>query len=182
MLSSLSFAEREDSLSTPTQEAGKGVWTFYGSATIDAPAQQVWDALKDFQSYSKWNSYMSRIGTPSGDNNIAVGDMITLAYRPEPKGDTMDVPCEIIEVNDEQMRLCWRGRSNRIPLSILLGEKVHRITKKGGNQCVLEVFETQSGPMAYVIKWTLGQKLSAMSEGIADGLKEHIEASPKAPS
>ena len=108
--------------------------------------------------------------------------MITLAYRAEPKGDTMDVPCEIIDVNNEQMRICWRGRPGGIPTFIFLGEKVNRITRKGDNQCVYEVFETQGGPMAYLVQWMMGQKLSAMSQGIADGLKEYMGGSQKVQS
>ncbi|KAF2096995.1 hypothetical protein NA57DRAFT_57605 [Rhizodiscina lignyota] len=169
----------EKILPTPSHEEGKGVWTFYGSATIDAPAEQVWEAAKDFQSYPQWNLYTVRSGTPSGTNAINVGDIVTLAYRPEPKGDTMDIPCEMLYVSDEKMEICWRGKAMSIPMFIFLPEKIQKVTRKGENQCVYEIWETQSGPMAYVIKWAIGQQLSRMNKGIADGLKGYVEEKRK---
>lgn len=118
---------------------------------------------------------MPQIGTPDDDNNIVLGDTITLAYRPEPTGRTMDVPCEIIKIDDNEMELSWRGMTKGVPNWALCPEKVNRVTKKGENECLLEVFETQSKPLAYVVKWTMGEKLSRMSQGICDGLKEYAE-------
>ena len=87
----------------------------------------------------------------------------------------MPIPCSIISLSDDEMSLCWRGEVPSIPFWIFFPEKVHRITPKGEGECLYEIFETQSGPMAYVVKWTMGMKLSAMNQGIADGLKAYVE-------
>ena len=145
------------------------------SATIKAPAGDVWKALRDFQSYCKWNLYTPTIDTPSGTNSIAVGDIITLHYRPQPSGNRMPIPCSIISLSDDEMSFCWRGEVPSIPCWIFFPEKVHRITPKGEGECLYEIFETQSGPMAYVVKWTMSMKLSVMNQGIADGLKAYVE-------
>lgn len=163
------------SLATPTQPASTGVWTFYGSSTINAPAEQIWSIIQDFASYEKWNAYTPTIKTPSGTNLIRIDDMITLAYRPEPTGKLMDVPCKILEINNEEMRLCWRGCAFHLPKFLLLPEKIQRVTKLDNGQCLYEVFETQGGMLAYLIRWLLGEQLSAMSRGMAKGLKEYAE-------
>lgn len=101
--------------------------------------------------------------------------MITLAYRPEPVGKLQDVPCRILEINDKEMRLCWRGCPDYIPYFMLLPEKVQRVTSLPDGQCLYEVFETQGRPLAYLIKWLLGEQLSAYARGMSKGLKEYVE-------
>jgi len=58
---------------------------------------------------------------------------------------------------------------------MLFPEKVQRVTPKGEWECLYEVWETQSGPMAFLIKWSMGAKASATNQGIADGLKKYVE-------
>lgn len=153
----------------------QGVFTFYGESTIKAPAKDVYAALRDFRSYSKWNLYIPEIKTPSGSNNIAVGDTISLQYRAEPKDSLMAVPCQITSADEEDLSICWQGLPRSIPTWACLMEKVHKVTPKGPEECLFQVWETQAGPMAHIVKWTMGQKLSAMSQGIADGLKTYVE-------
>lgn len=40
---------------TASLKAEKAVWTSYDEATIKVPAQEVYAAVRDFESYSKWN-------------------------------------------------------------------------------------------------------------------------------
>lgn len=91
-------------------------------------------------------------------------------------GETMDVPCQVLHVDHQNMSLCWRGRALSIPTFVFCPEKINRVIPISENKCQYEVYETQSGPMAYVVKWVMGDKLSAMSQGMADGLKKYIEA------
>lgn len=87
----------------------------------------------------------------------------------------MDVPMKVLVVNNEEMILSWRGMAMGIPTWIFLPEKVQKIVALGEDQCQYEVYETQSGPMAYMVKWTMGEKLGEMSRGMANGLKEYLE-------
>lgn len=133
----------------------------------------------------------------SKKDSIKPDDMITLHYRPEPTGKLMEVLCRIISISGEgtktgegtqpsegiepsrgaTMELCWRGEPKGVPTWLLFGEKVHRITVKQERECFLEVWETQSGPLAWLVKWMMGEKLIRMSEGIAEGLKGFVESS-----
>lgn len=152
-----------------------GVWKMYGKSTINAPASEVWKVVRDICAYDKWNAYTSNFRTPSGTSDVKVDDMITLAYRPEPVGKLMDVPCQIIEVNDKDMRIRWRGLL--VPAFFLLAEKTQRVTQLEDGKCLYEIFETQGRAMAYVTKWMLEEKLNIMTQGIADALKTYIEGS-----
>lgn len=87
----------------------------------------------------------------------------------------MDVPCRITTINDEEMSLSWQGCAFSIPTFILLPEKVQKVISKGENESLYQVWESQGGPMAYVVKWSMGQKLSDMNQGIANALKAYVE-------
>ncbi|KAF7197163.1 hypothetical protein HII31_01588 [Pseudocercospora fuligena] len=162
-------------LETPCIKAAQGVWTAYGEAIIDAPAEKVYAAVRDLQSYSKWNEYTPTINTPSGSNNISVDDMVTLYYRPGTSGSLMAVPCRVMAISDEDLSICWRGCPTGVPEWALLPEKVQKVTRRGDSQCLYQIYETQMGPMAYIVKYFLGQKQKLMNEGIAKALKSYVE-------
>lgn len=90
-------------------------------------------------------------------------------------GKVREYPEKIIEVNDEEMRLCWRGYPDYIPSILLLTEKVQRVTALPDGQCPYEVYITMSRPAAYIIKWLSGEQLSAYVKGMAKGMKEYVE-------
>jgi hypothetical protein len=164
------------SLETPSIKPAQGVWTSYGSANINAPADKVWAAVRDLYAYEKWNAYTPKIEAPSGSNKINVGDRAVVHHRTDPAGKLMATPCAAIVISDEERLICWRGEPAGIPTWLLLPEKVQRVTPKGEKECLYEIFETQSGPMSYLVKWGMGMKQSSMNQGIADALKKYVES------
>ena len=164
------------SLATPSIKANQGVWTSYGSAVIQSPAKDVWLALRDFQSWGQWNEYTPKVETPSGTNDVSVGERVIIHFRAAPTDKLMAVPCLCMAVDETERVFCARGEPPGVPNWLLLPEKVHRVIARGENECLYEIFETQSGPMSYVVKWMMGAKQSAMNRGIADALKKHVEA------
>jgi hypothetical protein len=70
-----------------------------------------------------------------------------------------------------------------MPVFLLHTEKVQQITAiestDGSNQprCKYEIWETQAGPMAHVVKLAVANKLHRMNEGIAANLKTYMEQS-----
>ncbi|KAK4507734.1 hypothetical protein PRZ48_001469 [Zasmidium cellare] len=162
-------------LDTPSVKASKGVFTFYSENTIKAPASVVYRALRDFQSYPNWNEYTPTVTTPSGTNDIAVGDTVTLAYRAKTTDKLMDVPCEVSVINDAEYTFCWIGRAMGIPQWLLFPEKVHKVTPKGENECLFQCYETQAGPMAYIVKWQMGELLSQYGQAMNDAFKAYVE-------
>lgn len=105
--------------------------------------------------------------------------MITLAYRPRTSGKLMDVPCKITTINDAELSFSWQGRAMGIPQFLLFPEKVHKVTAKGENECLYQCYETQAGPMAYIIKWQLGDLLMQYAQGMADAFKVYVEQNMK---
>jgi hypothetical protein len=59
---------------------------------------------------------------------------------------------------------------------LLWPEKVQTVIPQGENECIFRIYETQAGPLAYLVKYSMGEKLSLMSQGIADGLKAYVES------
>ena len=118
--------------------------------------------------------------TPSGMNQIAVGDMITQHWRQDPADDLLKVPCEVSEVNHEDMRMCWFGRYGGLPEFVLNPEKVNKVTAISDNECRVEVWETQAGLMAYFLKWQRGAKMSTYVEAMVQAFKKYIEGGQKA--
>ena len=73
------------------------------------------------------------------------------------------------------MTICWRGCPKGIPEWTICGEKLQKVTRISDKETKFEVWETQSGLLAYVVRWTMGDKLGGMNQGIATNLKKHIE-------
>lgn len=47
--------------------------TLYSAIDIDAPAERIWDILTDFDAYSEWNPFITRIaGTPRVNERLDV--------------------------------------------------------------------------------------------------------------
>jgi len=176
-------------LPATTLTAEKGVFTTYASTTIRAEPQEVWKVVSDPSTYPRWNRFTPSVGLAAGKERMEVGDICELSYNldGEPEKATK-MPVEILEVDEEGMRLAWRGMNRGFPKWLLHPEKVQRVTPlaSGGAeageaqtsdraQCVFELWETFAGPMSHVVKLSVGSKLDSMGQGIADGLKEYVE-------
>lgn len=152
------------------------MWTAYGSTQINAPADVVWAAVRDFESWHKWNGYTPRVETPDISKDLQVGDLVKIHYRGALSERLMTIPCLCMALSEDDRTLCWRGEPVGVPTWLLLPEKVQRVTVIGENESLYEIFETQSGPMAYLVKMTMGAKQALMNQGIADALKKWVES------
>ncbi|WPG99039.1 Hypothetical protein R9X50_00184400 [Acrodontium crateriforme] len=162
----------ERSRATHSIPAGHG-WTIYGSAKVKAPAKTVYSILRDPNSYPKWNVYTPEINTATETNDFQVGEQFMLHFREDRTSRLSTVTCELLALYDEDMMLCWRGLS--FPSFVLCPEKVQKVTDTENGSCLYEVWETFTGPLGWVAKWTMGEKLSVMAEGMANGLKKYVE-------
>lgn len=120
-----------------------------------------------------------------------MGDICDFAYSMEGEPDkASSMQMEVLEVDDEQRRIAWRGITRGVPKMLLHPEKVQRVTEVGVQQgdagsttatttttgrTLFELWETFTGPLSHVVKWTVGGKLDHMGQGIADALKEFVE-------
>jgi hypothetical protein len=138
----------------------------------------------DFASYNVWNTWTPSFETSSGTNAIEAGETCKQRYRIEEvrsnkasKSKTTLLTVRIMEISTDEMYICWKGCPEGIPAALLRPERVQRVTRTGENTCLYETWETQAGPMAYIVKWKVASKLDAMMQGIANQLKEYMEGS-----
>lgn len=169
-----------NSLATPGITAHQGVFTFYGSAEIDAAPEEVWKIVSDFETYPAWNEYTPSITQQDGSDVTATpvpGNSYTLKYRLDTSEKAKEMPMKLVSVDADNHTLCWQGLF--MPTFLLRAEKVQKVTamqdEDGKVRAKYEIWETQAGPMAYVVKLALISKLQKMNEGIAANLKEYIE-------
>jgi hypothetical protein len=96
---------------------------------IDGTAQQVWDTLTDFHSYSQWNT-----GFVKAAGRAEVGETLHITFAQKP-GKTMDMHPTVL-VADPGRELRWLGRL--LMPGIFDGE--HRF----------EIHETEPGHVTFV--------------------------------
>lgn len=158
----------------------------YGSSEITASPEQIWSVLCNLPDYPSWNQYTVTVTPkhPTGagnasDNELVPGKDYVLQYRPKPSGKTQAVPITVNSVDHESFTICWEGRL--IPSFLLRAQKVQRVTviptSDGQSQSRYEIFETQTGPLAYVVRWLMYDQLQSMTQGIADNLKSFVARS-----
>ena len=160
---------------TASVSAENGVHTAYGTAKIPAPASEVWAVLMDFSSYSKWNSYTPSFIPPAGDNKISVGDMCQVEYRLDTSETLKPITMQIMSLSAEEMTVCWKACPTGYPDWTICGETVQKVARIDEEECKFEVLETHTGPLAYAVKWTIGERLVGMNHGIADDLYKYIK-------
>ena len=105
------------------------------------------------------------------------GNSYTLHYRLDTNEKAKAMHMKLVSFDPGNNTLCWQGLF--MPTFLLRAEKVQKVTampeENGKVRAKYEIWETQAGPMAYVVKLALISKLQKMNEGIAANLKEYIE-------
>lgn len=108
---------------------------------------------------------------------MRVNDVLTVAYRADPSESLSPIPCKVTALSDDEMSFAMRAWLPFVPGWMLVPEKVHKVTRVSEEECLYQVYETQSGVLAYAVRYWMGVKQSAMNRGIADALKLHVERS-----
>lgn len=73
------------------------------STDIAAPAERVWDVLRDLEGYAEWNPFLSHV-----NGTLKQGQKITLTMRPVGASSREFSPT-VVEVSDGR-QITWRGR------------------------------------------------------------------------
>src|SRR6476646_635533 len=126
---------------------------------IEGTAQQVWDTLTDFESYSQWNS-----GFVKAAGRAKVGETLRITFSQKP-GKTMDMHPTVL-VADPGRELRWLGRL--LMPAIFDGE--HRF----------EIHETEPRQVTFVqaerFSGVLVPFLGGMIEGSTLSMLERVNA------
>jgi len=157
------------------------------SKEIDAPIERVWSVLMDFPSYVEWNPFIrsityvddSKQEQADQSQTLAAGSHLLFRVNLPPTMENVKPHSEafvlVVSVDRAQYRVCWK--SIDFPTWIMRGERWQVLTALGDNKTVYTSQEVFVGPMSYVIKWMLGDKVKLGFEAAASGLKARCEQS-----
>lgn len=133
---------------------------------IDAPPQQVWDVLTDFESFEQWNPTMEIEGTLAEGEHLSV--LLTLPeQKPQPFRPK-------VIVADEPTELRWRSRLF-VP-GLYDGE--HRfilVPLDDGARTQLTHAETLRGVLVGFINRWIGEAVWTGFERMKEALKRRVE-------
>ncbi|PYI02084.1 hypothetical protein BO78DRAFT_400810 [Aspergillus sclerotiicarbonarius CBS 121057] len=190
--------------STPNIAASDAVVHFESVALIDAPLQDVWDALVDTSTWPSWNKFVPAVTIrqqPESDatQNVSpvlqTGTKMTFhvnmnptSSQPQPKQDTLLIVAERNPPTSSKKlgRIAWVNDApdqGRIMASLLTAERVHELSEvevqdaDGQVRRMTEVrnWEAQIGALAYVIRWMYGTRLVECFDLWVQDLKEYVE-------
>ena len=119
--------------------------------------------MLDFASYPLWNAFtpsleLSSPQPPEPDAGVAgtgvqAGQLYDMQYRFSLDDSTQPCPVRIMTVDAERRHLCWLGCPRFAPSWLIRGEKVQQVSLTPEGKTLYEIWETQAGPMARVVRW-----------------------------
>ncbi|KZV65030.1 hypothetical protein PENSPDRAFT_690226 [Peniophora sp. CONT] len=167
-------------------EQNQGVFSVSSSIVIDAPPSVVWKVILDFPAYKEWNSFV-RVQTkldkskkPFADQTtpIELGTFLRLGSHIPPTMDesiSLTRSDEVItELDPTNFRVAWKFLPP-VP-GILNAERWQQLEETEDGKTKFETKETFYGPVAYVVRWMLRDKLQNAFEVYADDLKKRSES------
>jgi hypothetical protein len=158
------------------------------SVTIKAPPEIIWEILLDFSKYPEWNPFVrSQIllddnGTIAADQSPRPGAVIDVKVTIPPSLTAKESSLQgskqkITVVEKDKFNIEWAFVS---PTPFLL--KTHRyqwlraeISSDGEPSTVYETEDAFFGPVAYIVKWTLGKGLQQGFDAMGEALKKRSE-------
>jgi hypothetical protein len=191
--SPLTKTEAVPPIPTPTYPTypTNGLFTILTTTTIDAPIQDVLDASLDFESWSKWNSFVplaTIISQRSPSNKLEVGAILTFhscMKRDGPiSGSYSNHEIVSIEKTEREGKHGWSivWKTVGIPGGewVLGAERVQEFTEVdleyGREGTEYKTWGTFGGPMAYMLSWTETKDDIVERFGDwANGLKTFVE-------
>ncbi|CAD6572838.1 MAG: hypothetical protein TREMPRED_000642 [Tremellales sp. Tagirdzhanova-0007] len=162
---------RHSSLSTPNNPKANGV-TFFGSVEIDCPASLAWAVLKDFPSYSAWNTFSPAVNWPTSTPGPGDEGILTLRFGASDAGTKH--PIKLIALDDSRMTVEWTGIG--VPRWVLSPERVQKVEKVGKGKCRFTSYETMQGPIQGLVNLLLGDRLDRGHERMGLDMKRWIES------
>lgn len=134
--------------------------------TIEAPINEVWDLLTDFEKYEKWNPFIKCI-----KGKLETGSKLEVYMQPpRMKGITMN---PVITKTEPVNEFRWTG--NLWVRGIFDGEHVFRLEELENNRSRLIQCERFRGVLAPLILYLIGDKTREGFELMNSSLKNECE-------
>lgn len=136
---------------------------YAAEATIEAPADMVWEVLADAAGYVRWDSGVEKI-----EGQIAPGGKIKLFSKINP-GRAFPLKVAIVEPN---RIMTWTGG---MPLGLFKGVRTFTLVGTTPSRTAFTMREVFSGPMLGMVAKKMPDLQPAFDQ-FAAGLKAEVEA------
>jgi arylsulfatase A-like enzyme len=129
---------------------------------IDAPAEQVWSVVTDFESYKSWNPLLSEV-----EGELVVGGDLRVhaAFAPVP------VPATVTVV-DKPNRFEWE---DHVPLNLLTPTFSVQLLPLPENRTRVIIAETFTGPLLPLLGRRLDKQMPPLYDAMAEALAQQVE-------
>jgi hypothetical protein len=131
---------------------------------IDAPAEQVWEILTNFESYPTWNPLLTEV---QGKLDIGGELRVRAAFAP------MAVRATVTAV-DKPNRFEWE---DHVPLNLLTPVFSVRLLPLPENRTRVVIAETFTGPLLPVMGRRLDTQMPPLYDAMAEELAQQVEGS-----
>ncbi|CAN9320784.1 unnamed protein product [Alternaria alternata] len=174
---------------TNLPEVPPGVFSASARTEIKTTVDAAWDALTDFPNYGAWNPFV-RYALVTSANNITLPDQRAvegnyLFFRvqipPLPLPVNKDTPDNLLHtqtaferithVQPELGRLAW----DYLAEIAVKSTRWQAVSDIGNGTVLYESHEEFNGPLAGILKETLGESLQESFEAQGEGLKLYLE-------
>ena len=137
---------------------------------INAPVEQVWSVLTDFDRYGEWNPFTSKIQT-----TLEPGSPVRMHVhlKPEPKQAHFRVQTETVEWVKEGEELAW-GIVDRPWL--LRAQRTQRLKRLTDRQCSYQTWDIFSGLARPLVLKTMGVHMDRGFNAVGEALKKRCES------
>ncbi|NDJ54767.1 MAG: sulfatase-like hydrolase/transferase [Chloroflexi bacterium] len=129
---------------------------------IDAPAEQVWDALTDFKAYPSWNPLLSNV-----EGELVRGGSL----RVHPAFAPTAVSATVTEV-DKPSHFEWE---DHVPLNLFTPVFSVHLLPLPGNRTRVVIAETFTGPLLPVLRRRLDRQMPPLYEAMGKALAQEIQ-------
>lgn len=136
---------------------------YHTDIEINAPRNEVWNSLTNFENYSEWNPLVSKL---TGD--ISEGG--TINTRIVPLNKTFSAKLLSYKKNEE---IIWKGK--QVASFLLAGKHYYRLTERREDLTILEHGEYFAGLLSSFISKRLLEKMEKAFNDHNVALKQRVE-------
>jgi uncharacterized protein YndB with AHSA1/START domain len=150
------------------------------SVTIDAPPQQVWDILTDFDHWPDWNTWFTAMHAHS--TPLQLGTQVTFTNRMSDSAKPGTYTARITAWKPEAHEFAWKGGPLPEAMGWLLrGNHSFRLVEQdGGKKTLFHHCEGVEGLLGVLVPQGMVKDLVHMLERFNGELKRRVEEGAKA--
>ncbi|ROV88922.1 hypothetical protein VSDG_08915 [Cytospora chrysosperma] len=175
-------------IATPTYGPG-GSFTIRSSIKITAPPDAAFAVLRDHSRWPEWNRFVRKVTIKSDPTATVIekGTAMTFDVHMDPTDPDsapgkVDMLVTILEPYNAEgegkgWRIAWKPTT--YPSWVLRSERVQEFVDDGHGNTEYTCWETMYGPLAYVVKLTVGTKLEKAFQCWGEDLKKRAEENVK---